>query len=131
MRRLHPLWRGFWLAMVLTAGLVLLGGTDWLAAYRLDRRALALAGGITAGAFLASVPGRLLRRGGGRQRTTWQRCLRALLCGAAMTLSAGMAGSGRILPALMEGSAGAYAFAGTAMLTGLLTVRLIGRRARA
>lgn len=126
MRRVHPLWRGFWLAMVLTASLTLLGGVDWLAAYRLDRRALALCGAATAGAFLAALPGRLRRRRERPPRTTWQRCLRAFLCGAAMTLAAGMAGSGRILPALMEGSTGAYAFVGAAWAAGFLTTRIAG-----
>lgn len=126
MRRVHPLWRGFWLAMVLTAALTLLGGVDWLAAYRLDRRALVLYGAATAGAFLAALPGRLRRRRERPLPTTWQRCLRAFLCGAAMTLAAGIAGSGRILPALMEGSAGAYAFVGTAWAAGFLTTRIAG-----
>lgn len=131
MRRVHPLWRGFWLAVVLTAALVLLGGTDWLAAYRLDRRALALCGAVTAGAFLAAVPGRLRRRKERPGLPRWTRCLTAFLCGAAMTLAAAMAGGGRILPALFEGSTGAYAFLGTAWLTGFITTRIAGRRARA
>lgn len=126
MRRVHPLWRGFWLAMVLTAALVLLGGVDWLAPYHLDRRALILCGAAAAGAFLAALPGRLKRRRERPPRTTWQRCLRAFLCGAAMTLAAGMAGSGRILPALMEGSTGAYAFVGAAWAAGFLTMRIAG-----
>ena len=44
-----------------------------------------------------------------------------------MTLALGMAGDGRILPALMTGSAGAYAFCGMALLGGFLTVRIMGR----
>lgn len=126
MRRVHPLWRGFWLAVVMTAALVLLDGVDWLAAYQLDRRALALSGAVVTGAFLAALPGRIRRRRERPSITAWQRCLRAFLCGAAMTLAAGMAGGGRILPALMEGSTGAYAFAGTAWLAGLLTTRIAG-----
>lgn len=131
MRRVHPLWRGFWLATVLTAALALLGGVDWLAPYRLERRALALCGAAAAGAFLAALPGRISRRRTRLPRTTWLRCLRNLLCGAAMTLTAGMAGGGRILPALLEGSTGAYAFVGAAWLTGLVTARIAGRRGRA
>lgn len=46
MRRVHPLWRGFWLACLWTAALVLLGGVDWLAAYRGGRTALALVLGV-------------------------------------------------------------------------------------
>ena len=131
MRRVHPLWRGFWLAVVMTAALVLVGGVDWLAAYRLDRQAAALGTGTTAGALLASLPGRLLRRGTRPARTTWQGCLRAFLCGCAMVIAAAAAGSGRILPALMEGSAGAYAFVPAAWLSGCITARIAGRRTRA
>lgn len=134
MRRVHPLWRGFWLACVMTALLVLAGGMDWLAIYRLDRAALALGGGLLAGAFLAALPGRIRRRRERPVRPPWRRCLRAFLCGAAMTLGCAMAGSGRILPALMEGSVGAYAFVGAAWLAGLIAVRAAarwrGRRAR-
>ena len=128
MRRVHPLWRRFWLAVVLTAARVLLGGVDWLAAYRLDRQALVPAGAAAMGAFLAALPGRLRRRRLRPIRTSWQRCLRAFLCGAAMALALGMAGSGRILPALMEGSTGAYAFVGAAWLTGFVTTRIGVRR---
>lgn len=123
MRRVHPLWRGFWLAAILTAALTLLGGVDWLTPYRLDRRALALCGALSAGAFLGALPGRLRRNRQRSPRTTWPRCLRGFLCGSAMVLAAAMAGSGRILPAFAEGSAGAWAFVGAAWLTGLITVR--------
>jgi hypothetical protein len=34
MRRVHPLWRGFFLACALTAALVLAGGPDSTAAFR-------------------------------------------------------------------------------------------------
>ena len=129
MRRKHPLWRGFWLATVLVSAEVLLGGLDWLAAYRLDRKMLAMLGAAAVGAFLAALPVRIRRfsRGSFRWsgRTSWLRCLRAFLCGAAIMLSLGMAGSGRILPALMEGSVGAYAFLGTAWAAGFLTVRIV------
>lgn len=134
MRRVHPLWRGFWLAVVLTAILTLLGGMDVLAVCRLDRNLLVLAGAVVTGAFLASLPRRLRRRGGGHAAIQWRRCLRAFLCGAAMALAAGMAGSGRILPALMEGSVGAYAFVGAAWLAGFVTERIaenVERRKRA
>jgi len=130
MRRVHPLWRGFWLAAVLTAALTLLGGVDWLAPFRLDRRMLALCGAVTTGAFLGALPGRLRRERQRSSRTTWQRCLRSFLCGGAMTLAAGMAGSGRILPAFAEGSAGAWAFVATAWLTGLIAARMASYIAR-
>ena len=128
MRRVHPLWRGFWLACMWTAALVLLGGVDWLAAYRGGRTALALVLGVAAGAFLASIPA-LVRRREDRSRPHWARLVICFLAGAAMALACGMAGTGRILPALMEGSVGAYAFLGMAALTGFVTARIMGRRA--
>ena len=128
MRRVHPLWRGFWLACLWTAALVMLGGLDWLAAYRGGRTALALALGVAAGAFLATIPA-LVRHREDRSRPRWARLVICFLAGAAMSLACGMAGTGRILPALMEGSVGAYAFLGMAALTGFVTARIIGRRA--
>lgn len=125
--RMHPLWRGFWLAAAMAAGLVLMGMTDTLSAFRLERRALVFAGAITVGSFLGALPGRLRRGGKSRQRTTWPRCLRGFLCGSAMVLAFGMAGDGRVIPALMSGSAGAYAFCLAALATGFATVRIMGR----
>lgn len=122
-----PLWRGFWLAAAMAAALVLLGGGDSLAPFRGDRKALAFAGAITVGAFLGALPGRLRKGTTSRQRTTWQRCLRAFLCGAAMALALGMAGDGRILPALLTGSVGGYAFCAMALTTGFITTRIMGR----
>lgn len=128
MRIPHPLWRGFWLAAAMAAGLVLLGAADALGPFRFDRRLLAYAGAITVGAFLGALPGRLRRGSKSAQSTTWQRALRAFLCGLAMAFALGLAGDGRIIPALMTGSAGAYAFCAMALLTGLITVRIMGRR---
>lgn len=127
MRRMHPLWRGFWLAAVMAAGLVLMGMTDSLSPFRLERRALAFAGAITVGAFLGALPGRLRKGGKSMQGTTWQRCLRGFLCGLAMALALGLAGDGRVIPALMTGSAGAYAFCLTTLVTAFITVRIMGR----
>lgn len=123
----HPLWRGFWLAAAMAASLVLLGPVDSLAPFSLGRRTLAFAGAITAGAFLGALPGRLRRGAKSAQRTSLQRCLRALLCGMAMTLALGLAGDGRILPALLTGSAGAYGFCLAALVTGFITTRIMGR----
>lgn len=130
MRRVHPLWRGFWLATVLTAALVLLHGPDELAPYRLERRALAMAAAMAGGVFLTNLPG-LVRRRGRPELPGWKRCLRSFLCGGAMALGCGLAGSGRLLPALAQGSAGGYAFLLTAWLSGLIVSRIAGRRARA
>lgn len=129
MRIVHPLWRGFYLAVILVAAMVLLQQSDELAAYRFDRRMLVFAGTMTAGAFLGAVPSWLGKR---RQqaRTSWQRCLRAFLCGTAMVLALGAAGSGGMLAALLTGCAGAYAFWGAALTAGFVTARIAGRRRR-
>lgn len=129
MRRVHPLWRGFWLALALTAAL-LLSDVDSLMAYRLNRRGLALFAAAALGAFLAALPGRLRRRSERPEKPRWMRCLLALACGLVMTASLGLAGSGRILLSLAEGSTGAMAFAAAAWLTGLLTLLIAGRRLR-
>lgn len=129
MPRLHPLWRGFWLACAMAAGLVLLGFTDSLGPFRLDRRPLAFAGAITVGAFIGALPARLRKGARSSQSTTWRRALRGFLCGLFMALSLGLAGDGRILPALMTGSAGAYGFCLAALVTGFITVRIAGRNA--
>ena len=131
MRREHPLWRGFWLACVYTAALVMLGGVDWLGAYQGRRTALTTALAVLAGAALASLPGMLRRRGKRRVRPAWQRLLNCFLAGAAASLACGMAGTGSIISALFEGSAGAYAFMGTAGLTAFVTARIAGKGARA
>lgn len=123
----HPLWRGFWLAAAMAAGLVLLGPVDSLAPFQLGRKALAFAGAVTVGAFLGALPGRLRKGAKSSQRTSWQRCLRALLCGMAMTLSFGLASDGRILPGLMTGSAGAFGFCLAALTTGFIITRIMGR----
>ena len=128
MRRVHPLWRGFWLAVVLTAALVLLGGTNELAPYRLDKRALAFALMAAFGVLLSCLPGWLMRRNR-LHRPRWRRCLICFLAGLAMALSLGMAGTGRMLPALLEGSVGALGFAAAAGLTGFITARIMARRA--
>lgn len=131
MRRVHPLWRGFWLSLALTATLVLLGGTDELAAYRFDRRMLALAGAVMVGGFLAALPSRLRRRREVPVRPSWKRCLLAFGGGLLLPLALSLAGESRILPALMQGSTGAYAFLLTAWPAGFITARLMGRRTRA
>ena len=128
MRIFHPLWRGFWLAALIAASLVLMGFTDSLAAFRLGRKALAFSGAVTVGAFLAALPKRLRKGAASMQSSSWQRCLRAFLCGAGMALALGFAGAGWILPALMTGSAGGCVFAVVALIAGVITVRLHQRR---
>ena len=127
MRIVHPLWRGFWLAVALTAARALCGGIDPLAAGRGSREALVLFAAVAAGAFLASLPGRLRRRRNDA-RPTWRRCLAAFVCGALLALGMALAGGGRVLTSLMEGSTGAYGFFLAAGLSGLIAARLTGRR---
>lgn len=128
MRRQHPLWRGFWLALSMAAVLFLLGPLDPLSPYRLERNPLVFFAAMTAGAFIGALPGRLQKGSQPSQHTTWQRCLRAFLCGAAMALGLGMAGDGAVIPALMTGSVGAYAFCAAALFAGFITVRIAERR---
>ena len=129
MRIPHPVWRGFWLAVVMMAGLVLMGFTDALAAFRGERRMIVFAGAVTVGAFLGSVPA-LLR---GRKLppawriSPWYRYVLAFLGGAGVALAFGVAGDGRILPALLTGSPGAFLFSAMALLGGFAAAR-IGRR---
>ena len=127
--RSHPLWRGFWLAAALAAGLVLMGFTDSLAAFRLERRAVAFAGAVAVGAFLGALPGRLKRSAVSAQHTIWQRCLRAFLSGAGLALAFSLAGDGRVLSAFLTGSAGAWGFGLAALAGGFATVRIMGRKA--
>lgn len=130
MRTPHPVWRGFWLAVLMMAGLVLMGFTDALAPFRGERRMIAFAGAMVVGAFLGALP-RLLRN-----RTTpvkwqfqpWYRYLIAFVGGVGLALAFGVAGDGRILPALLTGSPGAFLFCGMALLGGFATVRIGGRR---
>ena len=129
MRRVHPLWRGFWLACAYTAALVTSGGVDWLGAHQGQRTALIAAAAVAAGAFLASLPGMLRRRGAKSARRPRKRLLICFLAGLAMALSCGMAGTGRILPALLEGSTGAYAFFGMAAVAAFVTARIAGKEA--
>ena len=125
--RAHPLWRGFWLAAVLAAGLVLMGFTDSLAVFRGERGAIAFSGGITLGAFLGALPRWLTRRGKPRLFPDWRPALRAFLCGCGMPLAIGLAGGSAILPALLTGSAGAVGFAITTLIAGFVTTRIMGR----
>ena len=130
MRILHPVWRGFWLAVVMMAGLVLMGFTDALSPFRGDRRMIAFAGAITVGAFLGALPGLLRKRTAPMtwRIAPWYRYLLAFLGGAGMALAFGVAGDGRILPALLTGSPGAFLFGGAALLGGFATVRIRGRQ---
>lgn len=129
MRIPHPVWRGFWLAVVMMAGLVLMGLTDALDPFRGERRMIAFAGAITVGTFLGTLP-RLLRGRSSHakwQFKPWYRYLLCFLGGVGLSLSFGVAGDGRILPALLTGSPGAFLFCGTALVGGFAAARIGGR----
>lgn len=130
MRTLHPVWRGFWLAVAMMAGLVLMGFTDALSPYRGDRRMIAFAGAITVGAFLGALPGLLRKRTAPVtwRMAPWYRYLLAFGGGAGMAVAFGVAGDSRILPALLTGSPGAFLFGGAALLGDFATARIGGRR---
>ena len=127
--RSHPLWRGFWLAAALAAGLVLMGFTDYLGAFRLERRMIAFCGAVTVGAFLGVLPGWLKKAAPRPARPRWQLCLRGFLCGLGLALAFALAGDGRVLSALLTGSAGAWGFGLAALIGGFATVRIMGRKA--
>jgi hypothetical protein len=120
------LWRGFWLAAVIAAGLVLMG-FDASAPFEMGRKPFA--GAVTAGAFLGALPARLRKGARPAQATTWKRCLVAFLGGCGLSLAFALAGEGRLLSTFLTGSAGAWGFALTALLGGFATVRMMGRRA--
>lgn len=134
MRREHPLWRGFWLALAWTAVLYLLGGLDTWRIFRGDGTALIYAGGLLLGGLLGALPS-LLRKGLKFRRMGGAVHIRRLAvcfgCGALMTLGSGLAGRGSVLTALLTGSAGAYGFCLMALAAGFAAVRLLERRPRA
>ncbi len=124
MRVEHPLWRGFFLAVMLTASRVLLGAADGLPI----KARLVLAGGLLLGAALASFPGFLRRRRETPKKTTWQRCVLCLVCGMVMGISLRLAGGWGVLLCLMEGSVGALTFVGVALLAGCITARIARKK---
>lgn len=128
MRTVHPLWRGFYLAVLWAALRILLGPVDELAPFRLERQMVALAGAAAVGAFLSALPSRLRRRPPERTRTSWQRCLLAFFCGSLMALALRLAGGGWAAHALLEGSSGAAGFWLAALPCGFAAVRLGERR---
>lgn len=132
-QRVHPFGRGLLLAAV-TAALTILAGTRSLTGlFRWDgfpNDEHVLAGGVVLGAAIASLPGRLRRRRGPRQRSTSKGCILAFAGGLGMMLALSLAGLGSLewLTGAMQGGLGALAFAGTAWLTAFPAARLIGRR---
>ena len=88
----HPLWRGFLLAVTLTAALTLGAPVDLLPPG--DRTTLAQAAMIIPGAFIAALPGRILRRKEARPVTGWKRCAAGFRGGLGATAGLLLAGGG-------------------------------------
>lgn len=106
--------RGTLAALAIVIWIALTGSIDDLAGWSL-RSPFATAALVMMilGAFLSSLPGRILRRNTLPQRTTWRRCPLCLLGGVVLMLGLGLAGcgDGQMLAGLSQGSVSAYAFA--------------------
>lgn len=126
MRASHPLLCGTLLGMTWVMLSLLLQGADWLPAWALEREGLALLGMTAVGALIAAVPTLLRKRE--TAKISMAVCVRAFLCGIGMMLALRLAGSGRILSAMLEGSTGAFGFVLMAWLFGGATVRIAERR---
>lgn len=117
----HPYLRGGLLALTLVAAFTFGAPVDASPVQLLA---------AAAGAFLAAVPGRILRRKEKRPALSWQRCLRGFLGGFGVALGCLIAGGGwsmQWLLALGTGGMGSLGFAGAAILTAVLCAAL-GRR---
>ena len=79
LRIAHPLWRGWWLAVVLLGCFVLLGQRPSPGAAWLKQPMRAFAGAILLGGSLGALPGFL--RGRKVDKPAWKRCLLAVLSG--------------------------------------------------
>lgn len=132
-QRAHPFGHGLLLAAVAAVIMILAGTRSLTGMFRWDgfpNDDHFLAGGVVIGAALASIPERLRRRHGPRQRSTPKGCIQAFAGGAGMLLALSLAGMGSLewLAGAMQGGLGALAFAGTAWLTAAIAARLTGRR---
>ncbi|MBR4080808.1 MAG: hypothetical protein IKK21_03345 [Clostridia bacterium] len=114
----HPLMRGNLLAFALVIALTLSCPVD--ASWGMP---LATAVMMAVGAFLAAVPGRILRRKQPRPKLSWRRCVAGFLGGLGVAVGTGLAGGSLSLQgilALGTGGAGSAAFILTAVLTAML-----------
>ena len=113
MHRGHPLLCGTLLGLTWTLLSLLFQGVDWLAAI---------------GALIAAVPKLLRNRGSYWARESALGCAGAFLCGVGMMMGLHLAGSGRIVSAMLEGSTGAFGFVIMAWIAGCVTALRAGRR---
>ena len=128
MHRGHPLLCGTLLGLTWTLLSLLFQGVDWLAAWSLEREGAALLGMTAVGALIAAVPKLLRNRGSYWARESIRECAGAFLCGVGMMMGLHLAGSGRIVSAMLEGSTGAFGFVIMAWSAGCVTALLAGRR---
>ena len=80
------------------------------------------------GALIAAVPKLLRNRGSYWACESALGCAGAFLYGVGMMMGLHLAGSGRIVSAMLEGSTGAFGFVIMAWIAGCVTALLAGRR---
>lgn len=115
--------RGWLLLAVVAAALMVMAG---------EANRLALWSMTAAGAFFASLPGRIRHRKEPRLRSSWQGCLTCFAAGFIMVLAGGLGRmNGRLLTCLMEGSVGAWVFGALSWLVALAVSRIKERRRHA
>ena len=131
----HPLGRGFFLALALVIAML---GAGVISAAPLfeaalgqpvqndtqETYALAVTMMVIPGAFLASIPARLRRKG--RTKSTWKTCLTAFLGAILAAVGADLAG-GSVLSGALQGNISGLAALAVAWAVGFAAVRL-GRR---
>lgn len=125
----HPFLCGCLLAFAVVLPTAFFGTLLIDGAFSGDTRLLMLLAGAAGGALMASVPGRIRRRHEKLRRPDWRRCLIAFGGGAVMLPALRLAGMDSFgsWQGVMQGGAGALAFAGLAWLAALVSARLIGR----
>lgn len=128
MRRGHPLLCGTLLGLTWALLSLLFQGADWLAAWTMTREGMVLLGMTAVGALMAAVPAFLRQKGTKRAPESVIDGVRAFLSGIGLMLGLHLAGSGRIVSAMLEGSTGAFGFVLTAWVVGGVTVLVAERR---
>ena len=128
MRKGHPLLCGTLLGLTWTLLSLMFQGADWLAAWTLEGEGAALLLMMAVGALIAAVPKLLRNRGGYWANESICECAGAFLCGIGMMMGLHLAGSGRIVSAMLEGSTGAFGFVLMAWILGCVTALAAGRR---
>lgn len=139
MEKMHPMWKGLWLAVAVVLAMVFVGHADVLPAYSqaarltgqnvpLDRFVIAMAVMIVPGAFLASLPGRVKAKEQKGGNPSWRSLLMAFAGGILLVLGLGIAGGG-MAAGWLFGGVGAWVFLLAAWLVGAFLMRMGGERA--